>query len=474
MYPSKAGFVPLRVYWGDDLPSPKLPKSVTVPMEPGTVWGGVIKNEKGEPIAAVKVNVRYWGSSSEFNPHLRVNIDDDIEGVTTDKDGRWRMDILPASFTGDGPWIFLTHPDYVSDHLRRGIIPMPVTKRPPIEDLRSQSAVMILLKGGVIQGHVTDGAKRPIAGVRIYTEEYYWLDSRKPAAITGEDGRFRIGNVSFAQSGINDPPPSTMRAIQSGEVALVVQTPGFTPELIHTAPSGSASPLEIMLKPGQVVNGRVVDESGKPITGLDVSLSNWLGYRERFHVATKTDADGKFRLSDAPQSGALYDFRKDGYMAVQDFSMSPQPSGQAGKEGYLVTLKSPLGVAGSIVDAVAKQPPAKCTVTKGVEYDDGRAPEWQAFDAKTITDGRFEFEFASNNILSANTSRGRRLHAGRFPDLQTSGADKGLVTYDFTLSKAAPMTGSIFGSDGKPLATPRFIWQRTCSSLTTANRLPSL
>ena len=118
MYPSKAGFVPLRVYWGDDLTSPKLPKSVTVPMEPGTVWGGVVRNEKGEPIAGVKVNVRYWESTSEVNPHLRVNIDDDIEGVTTDKDGRWRMDILPASFTDDDWRIFLTHPDYVSDHLQ--------------------------------------------------------------------------------------------------------------------------------------------------------------------------------------------------------------------------------------------------------------------------------------------------------------------------------------------------------------------
>lgn len=451
IYPSKAGFVPLRVYWGDDLPSPKLPKAATIRMQPGTVWGGIVQNENGEPIANVEVDVRYWEKRPEFNPHIRVNIDQDIEGVTTDKDGRWRMDILPAEFPDEGPRLFLTHPDYVSDHLRRGATPIPVTERPPIDDLRSQTAVMILRKGGTIQGHVTDETKRPIPGVRIYTEEGYWLDSRKPAAVTNEVGRFRIGNVSFSRSGINDPPPSTLRAIESREVALVVQAPGYNPELIHTAPSGSASPLEIVLKPGQAVNGRVVDNSGKPLPGADVSLGNWLGYRQRFHLTTKTDADGRFRLSDAPLSGALYDVRKKGYMAVYDLAMSPPPSGIAGKEGYLITLTPPLKVAGSIVDAVTQQPLAKCMVTKGVEYDDGRAPDWLPFDRKTITDGRFEFEFAS----SVFCWRIRVEAEGYMPAVsrifRPGDADPGLVTCDFSLAKAEPMTGSVFRSDGKPV-----------------------
>ncbi len=72
VYPSQAGFVPLRVYWGDDLPSPKLPKAVTVPLEPGTIWGGVVRNEQGQPITGVKVTVHYWEShAGNPNPHLR-------------------------------------------------------------------------------------------------------------------------------------------------------------------------------------------------------------------------------------------------------------------------------------------------------------------------------------------------------------------------------------------------------------------
>ena len=125
---------------------------------------------------------------------------------------------------------------------------MPVTERPSYEALRAQTAVMVMRKGGTIEGRVIDETGRPISGVRIHTKERYWLDSGKPVATTGEDGRFRIANVSFTQSGVNDPSPETMRAIQQREVALTVQADGYTPELVHAAPDGSTSPLEIVLK----------------------------------------------------------------------------------------------------------------------------------------------------------------------------------------------------------------------------------
>ncbi|MDA1229729.1 MAG: hypothetical protein O2856_03055 [Planctomycetota bacterium] len=47
--PVKEGFVPLRVYWAAE-PHPKMPKSITIPMEPGKKFGGTIRNETGEPI----------------------------------------------------------------------------------------------------------------------------------------------------------------------------------------------------------------------------------------------------------------------------------------------------------------------------------------------------------------------------------------------------------------------------------------
>ena len=52
----------------------------------------------------------------------------------------------------------------------------------------------------------------------LRTRWHYWFDSRKPAATTGNDGRFRIADLSFAQSLMNDPSPSTVRDMDTDEV----------------------------------------------------------------------------------------------------------------------------------------------------------------------------------------------------------------------------------------------------------------
>src|SRR4051794_12094619 len=136
VYPAKPGFFPLRVIWEAE-PSPVMPKSITIPLEPGKAFGGKIQNEEGNPIPNVKVSVHYWATGSGKNPHIRANIDADTK---TDKDGRWQIDIMPAEVDKKELRIFFTHPDYVSDHPPRAVIPLPVTEQPPIEDLFKRTA----------------------------------------------------------------------------------------------------------------------------------------------------------------------------------------------------------------------------------------------------------------------------------------------------------------------------------------------
>ncbi len=164
VYPSKAGFVPIRVYWGSTPGPDVLQHTTTVPLEPGTVWGGVVQNEQGDPIPNVKVSVHYWAKGFGTKPHVRANICEE-DSVTTDKDGRWRMDVMPAKIDDvDEVWIFLMHPDYVSDHLQRGITPWPVTERPAIKALCEQTAVMVMSKGTTIEGGVSDESGKPVSG----------------------------------------------------------------------------------------------------------------------------------------------------------------------------------------------------------------------------------------------------------------------------------------------------------------------
>ena len=342
VYPSKTGFVPLRVYWGDDLASPKLPKSDTIALQPGTTWGGVIQNEQGEPIHGVKITIHYWESApGQFNPHIRANIDAETTG---DKDGRWHVDIMPAEVPEDEPRIFLSHPGYVSDKLLSGFMPMPLVKKPPTSALRQQTAVMVMRRGGTITGLVTDQAGKAIAGVEFYTAEFYWMNSQKPAATSDAGGRFRLTNLNYAGSLGNDPPLSTQRAWRLKQAAVVVQAAGYTPQLIHVDPHGTNQPLEIKLEPGKAVFGRVVDAKGKPLQGVDVSTLQLARIScKRSTAMTKTNfAEGKFGLKDVPLDGILYDFRKERLCLRQRYADVAGPKESSRRGGLCREVDGPV------------------------------------------------------------------------------------------------------------------------------------
>jgi beta-lactamase regulating signal transducer with metallopeptidase domain/protocatechuate 3,4-dioxygenase beta subunit len=437
VYTSKPGFVPLRVFWGSDnepTAPPIIPKSVTVPMEPGTVWGGVIQNEKGESIPNVKVNVRYWESGSDPNPYLRVNIDDDIAGVTTDKDGHWQMNILPARLHDDGPRLFLTHPDYVSDHLQRGYTPVPVTDRPSYEALCNQTAVMVMRKGVTIEGRVTDEAGKPVAGAFICNEyDCYDPDPLRITATADAEGSFHLSGLSHRNN--------------YRDYFFTVKAVGYAPVFVEVGDAHSGAPVDIKLTRGQAMQGQVFDENGKPIKGASIKLDHWMGRPRQFYLKTTTDAAGKFRINDAPLERTEYDIEKSGYIAVR----KPLPPSS---NDYRITLRAPLWVAGSIVDSETNRPLAKCRLIKGWDFEDGRNPQWETaigFPAKEVVNGRYEFKFTQEH--------GTRIRAeadGYMPAVsrlfKPGDTDNGHVTYDFRLRKAAPRSRTVLGLDDKPLA----------------------
>lgn len=462
VYPSKAGFVPLRVSWGSTPAPPVIPKSVTVSLEPGTVWGGIVQNEKGEPVPDVKVTVHYRGDGLEYNPHLRASIN---EETTTDKDGRWRIDVMPAEVVEDQPRIFLSHPDYVSDYLDQGI-PMPVTERPATEALREQTAVMIMRKGLAIRGRIVDQNGKPVAGAVLYDKKRYIMDKPgTPAATSDENGRFQIPNATVEDSAaerrrrirlLYDNSAKGSLAVHA-QKTLAIQAPGYTPEIVVADLSVPDKPLEITLKPGRAIQGRVIDESGKPVGGVSIWIESWQQHLSRICLTAVTDADGRFRLIDVPLGDATYHFHKDGYMMVDGFAMSPASTEQPDKQDYVVTLGRPLQIVGSIVDAETNKPVAKCRVIEGGDYNDGRAPEWHEWTTKTITGGQYEMEFRQ----TLGCYRVRVEADGYMPAIsrifKPGEPDRGRVTCDFKLSKAAPLTGTVLGLDESPLANAEVV-----------------
>ena len=168
---TEPGFVPLLLHWRNTPEPPALPKSITVPLEPGAAYGGIVQNEQGRPIPGVMVSIRYqhgddFGRTSYQGTYIN-------EKTTTGKDGRWQFAVLPAKIVEDELRIYLVHPDYAGDRLRPSVVSTPITKRPAIAALRAKTAVMVMRKGAVVAGRAgaaellpsgvvrADGAARP-------------------------------------------------------------------------------------------------------------------------------------------------------------------------------------------------------------------------------------------------------------------------------------------------------------------------
>lgn len=425
IYPQKEGFVPLRIFWSGDPTPPDIPQTFTVAIEPGRTIGGTVQNEQDQPIQDVTVSIFYMKDDPKAAENARVNID--LVKVRTDIAGQWTFNRMPAKIDKNELRIFLTHPDYLSDNLRPGYIPMPITRQPSIESLRDLSGVMVMKEGLEVSGMVTDTRGKPIAGAKIYDIEDYWWRSTKPVAETDAQGRFRS----------NANP---------GTATWTVQAAGYAPDLrVVTIKAGMQS-LEFRLEPGQTIEGKVTDQAGQPIEDARISAEEWRNNRRRLHLEAKTDANGTFKIADAPSDGITFDIGKEGYMMLEKYPMQP------GKGNYTITLRPTLKVRGSVLDAQTGQPISKFTVTNGFDYEDGRAPQWEKYSVRTFTGGQYEMEYRQEIFtyrLRIDAEGYQSAISGRIRPEEIS---QSTIVCDFKLDKATPLEGIVLSPDGTPLS----------------------
>lgn len=159
-------------------------------MEPAKTFGGIVRNEAGEPIPDVTVTIWFWADGKGANPHIERTSKPQQK---TDKQGRWSIQTMPAKIDNTKElYLYVHHPDYVSDHLRRAWHPIPVTEQPPLDQLFGQSAVIVMRKGETIEGTVVDSDGNPIANAAINDQPYDSNNPGKARATTDANGDFTI------------------------------------------------------------------------------------------------------------------------------------------------------------------------------------------------------------------------------------------------------------------------------------------
>jgi hypothetical protein len=207
---------------------------------------------------------------------------------------------------------------------------------------------------------VRDDAGQVLAGIRV--EAARVLDSRFWDPIFSIEGQ--------SPSGVDGH--FVLRDLPAGDYRLRARSPEHRPEEIdglELAPGGALD-IVIELRTGLALEGRVVDATGRPIAGAEVSSSKPPARAGPIYVGmfpdplawasdefrTTTDTDGRFRIGRLVSGNRRMVVRHDaGATAVVESIAS-------GSSDVIIRMTSGARVDGRIIDA-ASQPIADARVT---------------------------------------------------------------------------------------------------------------
>ena len=417
----KEGYITIRAGWGGNYYVKQAPSKYTLAIEKGTTIGGKVQNEQGETIEGVTVGIYYIRDFPNTDADIAIRIFPSETNTKTDQTGHWQVNKLPSEFTADELRIFLTHPDYVSDNLRPGYIPMPVAPQPSVSSLRDLSSIMVMKKGISLGGRVLGPKGEPIKGALI-REGIDQLSRAYPDYKTDDDGNFVLENV------------------KAGTVTLTVQATGYSPDMKKVVVKERMESVEFRLAPGHIVTGRIVDKDGHPVANANIGVEKWRG-NDLLEWRTVTDAEGRFQWNEAPADAALCYVTAQDYMSLTNYLI-------IGSDKKIeITLQPPLKVHGKVLDAKTGEPVPEFRMITGIQWETSDSIYWQRDNLKTFTDGNFE-----NKINYPYYGHYIQIEAdGYLPAISHMfRSDEGDVVYDFKLEKASGLSGMVFLPDGKP------------------------
>jgi large repetitive protein len=245
-------------------------------------------------------------------------------GAQTNAEGSFQLEV--------SPWV-----EVRLDAAAAGYLP---GEPQPVKSEPAGQVALTLRPAATLAGVVVDGAGQPIAGASATTVFFRKGAQRTVAARSRADGRFQLTGL-----------------LPAGAYELTVQRQGFARASVsaRTAPPGQASTLvRIVMTDGQTTSGRVVDESGNPVTGAEVTLASsagrFISSGENWETFTaESDAEGRFTFHHLSPGMVHVSARHPGYSNGQ-LSGVKLPPGQPRLDLGDVTLPAGAAIEGRVVD----------------------------------------------------------------------------------------------------------------------------
>jgi RNA polymerase sigma factor (sigma-70 family) len=388
--------------WSSESHTQPIPSQFTAELEAAWSAGGIIVDSQGKPIEGVTIGpaIEYKKRPGDVR-QMRGGKDQ-----KTDSAGKWHFDSVPVST--NEVFVEINHPGFrpLRRSLTRGEF--------GIEPGREPVAEVVLDRGLMVTGKVTDEAGKPIVGARLRTK--FLNDIRE--ATTGSDGVYRLAGCE----------PRTAR--------IVVSAKGRATDMKELRIDSETGPVDFRMKPGGAVRIRVLDQRGNPVPKARIFFQEWRGrfsYFEFDHVGEYADKNGVWVWSEAP----LDEFKAD-ICPPDGMTLSEQPL-IARAEEYVFRVPDPLAVSGQVIDANTRKPIKAFRVVPGVRSSVTHM-NWVPSESFSASDGRFQFRASHGYFAHLIRIEADGYQAAVSRDIKST---EGKVTIDFELKKGKDIIAKV-------------------------------
>ncbi len=291
--------------------------------------------------------------------------------------------------------------------------------------------------GITLTGRVIGPKGKPVEDATINWSAGTPANSSRVAAGTSVNGAgLASGGTKTDRQGRYRIPGLTL-----DEVSLIVRATGCAPEIKKITVEENMRPVDIRLKAGKTLRGRVVDAAGNGVPLAEIFLQSWQG--ATYWWDAKTDAQGRFTWTDAPEDEVVLSVSAEGYAYQRDWHV------MAGPEEQVLTLKGQMQVTGRVIDANTGAPIPSFTVTPGIIPGQGTSIYWMRYASTAGKDGTFRLRVeqpGSRFQVRVEAAGYKPAVSMAFTEEQSGQA------LEFALEAGQGPGGIVLGIDGQPVS----------------------